>query len=163
MALSKEELLQFEEISKYIYENDRDQSELIEVLHKTQDMYGYIPKELIPVIAEQLRMPMAQIYGVITFYSRFSLVPKGKYSISVCMGTACYVKGAQDILDEFSKQLDIKAGETSEDLIFSIVDTRCIGECSLAPVVTVNEKVYAHFKVEDVETVLNEIRQQEGI
>ncbi|NLY20833.1 MAG: NADH-quinone oxidoreductase subunit NuoE [Tissierellia bacterium] len=161
MALSREEINKFDDISDYIYKNDRDPSELIEVLHKTQELYGYIPEEIVPIISQQLRIPVSQIYGVVTFYSRFSFIPKGKYAISVCMGTACYVKGAQDILEEFSKELEIKTGETTEDLLFSIIETRCIGDCALAPVVTVNDEVYAHFDKKDVKKLLDDIRERE--
>ena len=161
MALSREEINKFDDISDYIYKNDRDPSELIEVLHKTQELYGYIPEEIVPIISQQLRIPVSQIYGVVTFYSRFSFIPKGKYAISVCMGTACYVKGAQDILEEFSKELKIKTGETTEDLLFSIIETRCIGDCALAPVVTVNDEVYAHFDKKDVKKLLDDIRERE--
>ena len=161
MALSREEINKFDDISDYIYKNDRDPSELIEVLHKTQELYGYIPEEIVPIISQQLRIPVSQIYGVVTFYSRFSFIPKGKYAISVCMGTACYVKGAQDILEEFSKELKIKTGETTEDLLFSIIETRCIGDCALAPVVTVNDEVYAHFDKKDVKKLLDGIRESE--
>lgn len=133
-------------------------SDLIEVLHKTQDTFGYIPKRVITRIAKTLDIPVSTIYGVITFYSRFSLVPKGKYSISVCMGTACYVKGANDILDAFVRELGIGVGETTEDQLFSIIETRCVGQCAIAPVVNVNEDVYPYFKLEDVSTIINELR-----
>lgn len=133
-------------------------SDLIEVLHKTQDLFGYIPKRVVTRIAKTLDMPVSEIYGVITFYSRFSLIPKGKYSVSVCMGTACYVKGANDILEAFSKELGIGVGETTEDQLFSIIETRCVGDCALAPVVNINEDVHPYFKIDDVKTVINELR-----
>lgn len=132
--------------------------ELIEVLHKTQDLFGYIPKRVVTRIAKTLDIPVSAIFGVITFYSRFSLIPKGKYSVSVCMGTACYVKGANDILEAFSRELGIGVGETTDDQLFSIIETRCVGQCALAPVVNVNEDVYAFFKLEDVKTIINELR-----
>lgn len=135
----------------------KDESELIEVLHKTQDLYGYIPKDIATKIAVNLNIPLSKIYGVATFYSRFSLTPKGKYAISVCMGTACYVKGAESILDEFSKILKIGVGETTEDLNFSIVETRCVGNCAFAPVVTVNDKVYKNVEVSQVKGIIDEI------
>ncbi|MDU2132479.1 MAG: NAD(P)H-dependent oxidoreductase subunit E, partial [Finegoldia magna] len=101
----------------------------------------------------------ASIYGVITFYSRFTLKPKGKYAISVCMGTACYVKGAENLLDEFSKRLGIEVGDTTDDLIFSLVETRCVGDCASAPVVTVNDTVYKNVKLEDVAEILSNVKE----
>lgn len=153
-----DEIVKFEEIKKFL-ENAEDESDLIEVLHKTQDVYGYIPRKIVTLIAKKLDMPVSKIYGVITFYSRFSLVPKGKFSISVCMGTACYVKGAENILNEFSKLLNIGIGETTEDLIFSLIETRCVGECAEAPVVNVNDAVYRKVTLADVPKILSEINE----
>ena len=137
----------------------KDDSDLIEILHLVQNTYGYIPEEMITLISKTLDIPPSRIYGVITFYSRFSLVPTGKYSISVCMGTACYVKGAGDILDEVKKELGIDSGETTEDGLFSIVETRCIGACGLAPVVTVNEEVHGRLKKGDMTKIIDELRK----
>ena len=138
---------------------DKDDSDLIEILHLVQNTYGYIPKDMITLISKTLDIPPSRIYGVITFYSRFSLVPTGKYSISVCMGTACYVKGAGDILDEVKKELGINSGETTEDGLFSIVETRCIGACGLAPVVTVNGEVHGRLKKGDMTKIIDELRK----
>lgn len=137
----------------------KDDSDLIEILHLVQNTYGYIPENIITLISKTLDIPPSRIYGVITFYSRFSLVPTGKYSISVCMGTACYVKGAGDILDEVKKELGIDSGETTEDGLFSIVETRCIGACGLAPVVTVNEEVHGRLKKGDMTKIIDELRK----
>ena len=137
----------------------KDDSDLIEILHLVQNTYGYIPEDMIALISKTLDIPPSRIYGVITFYSRFSLVPTGKYSISVCMGTACYVKGAGDILDEVKKELGINSGETTEDGLFSIVETRCIGACGLAPVVTVNEEVHGRLKKGDMTKIIDELRK----
>lgn len=137
----------------------KDDSDLIEILHLVQNTYGYIPEDMITLISKTLDIPPSRIYGVITFYSRFSLVPTGKYSISVCMGTACYVKGAGDILDEVKKELGINSGETTEDGLFSIVETRCIGACGLAPVVTVNEEVHGRLKKGDMTKIIDELRK----
>lgn len=137
----------------------KDDSDLIEILHLVQNTYGYIPEEMITLISKTLDIPPSKIYGVITFYSRFSLVPTGKYSISVCMGTACYVKGAGDILEEVKKELGIDSGETTEDGLFSIVETRCIGACGLAPVVTVNEEVHGRLKKGDMTKIIDELRK----
>lgn len=133
-------------------------NDLIETLHKIQDLFGYIPKSQVTEIANTLDIPVATIYGVISFYSRFSIIPKGKYSVSVCMGTACYVKGASNILDVFSEELGIGVGETTDDQLFSIIETRCVGQCALAPVVNINEDIYPLFKVEDVKTLINQLR-----
>lgn len=133
-----------------------DPSSLIEVLHKVQDHYGYIPKEAINIIGDKLNIPYSKIYGVVTFYSRFSLVPKGKYAISVCNGTACYVKGAENIIHTLSDRLEIGLGETTDDLNFSINETRCLGACAQAPIVAVNDKIYENVKVEDVEKIISD-------
>lgn len=146
------------EIIKEFLKQVEGSTDLIEVLHKTQDLFGYIPKRVVTRIAKTLDMPVSAIYGVITFYSRFSLVPKGKYSVSVCMGTACYVKGANDILEAFSRELGIGVGETTDDQLFSIIETRCVGQCALAPVVNINEDVYPFFKLEDVKSLINDLR-----
>lgn len=137
----------------------KDKTDLIEVLHKVQDKYGYIPQEVVGKISEEFDITPASIYGVITFYSRFTLKPKGKYAISVCMGTACYVKGAENLLDEFSKRLGIEVGDTTDDLIFSLVETRCVGDCASAPVVTVNDTVYKNVKLEDVAEILSNVKE----
>lgn len=146
----------FEKVHDFL-ETASGASDLIEVLHKVQDYYGYIPKEAMQMISKELGVPVSKIYGVATFYSRFSLYPRGKYVISVCMGTACYVKGAEAVMKEFEEVLGIKKGETTEDLIFSIVETRCLGECAQAPVVMVNDKVYCRVTPQDVNKILSEI------
>lgn len=135
----------------------KHEDDLIEILHQVQAKWGYIPKEAASDIALALNIPLSTIYGVTTFYSAFSLVPKGGYAISVCMGTACYVKGAEALLKEVSDLLHIGVGETTEDLLFSLVETRCVGECADAPVVTINDKVYKNVTVGDIRTILSEI------
>ena len=128
--------------------------ELIEVLNEVQEKLGYVPYDAQKYIAETMNLPLAEIFGVVTFYSRFSLKPVGKYKISVCMGTACYVKDAQKILDRFVELTGVQSGETSEDGLYSIVATRCIGACGLAPVITINEDVHGKLVVEDVDRLL---------
>lgn len=155
--MKAEDKEKYESIVEFLNGVD-DKADLIEVLHKTQDLFGYIPKRVVTKISKEMGIPGAEIYGVITFYSRFSLIPKGKYSISVCMGTACYVKGANDILEAFSTELGIGVGETTDDQLFSIIETRCVGQCALAPVVNVNEDVYPFFKLEDVKNIINELK-----
>lgn len=130
------------------------------VLQEAQQIYGYLPIEVQQRIAEGLDIPLERVYGVATFYSQFSLTPKGKYNISICMGTACYVKGAGDILDALTQKLGIAAEETTDDGIFSLTACRCIGACGLAPVLTVNEEVYGRLTVDDVDGILAEYLQK---
>ena len=127
---------------------------LIPVLHEAQEIYGYLPIEVQTMIAEGLDVPLSKVYGVVTFYAQFSLYPKGKYNIAVCLGTACYVKGSGDIIDKFKQILNIDVGECTPDGKFSLEATRCIGACGLAPVLTVNEEVYGRLTVDDVEDIL---------
>lgn len=127
---------------------------LMPVLQKAQEIYGYLPIEIQALIAEKLGMSMEKVYEVVTFYSQFSLSPKGQYNISVCLGTACYVKGAGDVFSKFEERLGIKGGECTADGKFSLEACRCIGACGLAPVLTVNEEVYGKLTVEDVDKIL---------
>ncbi len=134
---------------------------LMPVLQEAQSLFGYIPEEIVHLIALHLKVHSAEIYSVATFYSQFTFVPKGKLRVSICLGTACYVKGANDLVEEFSKQLKIKPGETTENLEFSLEVTRCIGACNLAPVLTVNEDVYANVKKSEVSEILAKYRVEE--
>lgn len=127
---------------------------LMPILQQAQEIYGYLPEEVQKTIADELGMSLSEVYGVVTFYSQFSLNPKGKYKISVCLGTACYVKGAGDIFDKLQEKLEIKGGECTADGKFSLEACRCIGACGLAPVLTVNEEVYGRLSVEDIDTIL---------
>ncbi len=142
------------------YPAERDR--LIAILNDVQEKYGYIPKPAQMEIAEYLHMPMAEIYGVITFYSRFTLEPKGKYSISVCLGTACFVKGSKSLLDRLEERLQIKPGEVTEDGKFSIDEVRCVGACGLAPVFMINDEVYGNATVKMVDEVLDRYMKEEG-
>ncbi len=128
---------------------------LIPVLHEAQDVYGYLPLEVQRTIAEKLDIPLAEVYGVVSFYTQFSINPKGKYQINVCMGTACYVKGANEILDKFKTRLSIDVGECTEDGMFSLEACRCIGSCGLAPVVTINDDVYGKLVADDVDGIID--------
>ena len=130
---------------------------LIQMLNEIQDHYGYVPMDVQKELSEFLKVPMAEVYGVVTFYSRFTLKPKGKYSISVCLGTACYVKGAQKIMDRLQERLKIGEGKTTEDGKYSIEAQRCVGACGLAPVFTVNGKVYGKATVKLLDSVLDEL------
>ena len=140
----------------------KDKSNLIKILKDIQEKAGYIPMKAQKEISEYLSMPMAEIYGVITFYSRFTLKPKGKYHIAVCLGTACYVKGSQKILDRLKDRLKIEEGETTPDGRFSIEATRCVGACGLAPVFTINNEVHGKATVKMLDEVLDNIEAEEA-
>ena len=130
---------------------------LIQMLNEIQEHFGYVPEEAQKALSEFLGLPMAEIYGVVTFYSRFSLKPKGKYAIYVCMGTACFVKGSQKIMDRLLERLKIEVGETTPDGKFTIEETRCVGACGLAPVFTVNGEVYGKATVQMLDQVLDKL------
>jgi NADH-quinone oxidoreductase subunit E/NADP-reducing hydrogenase subunit HndA len=135
---------------------NNDPQELINVLHKCQEHFGYLPAEVQEVVSHELDIPVAKIYGVITFYSFFTMTPKGKYPISICMGTACYVRGAEKVLDEFKKELGLQVGQTTQDGKFSLSSLRCVGACGLAPVVMVGDKTYGRVAPDDVRNIIKE-------
>ena len=149
-----------EELEKMLWVYKQDKDNLIQILNDVQEHYGYIPVHAQKAISEYLSVPMAEIYGVITFYSRFTLKPKGKYHIAVCLVTACYVKGSQKIMDRLEERLGIKTGETSKDGKFSIEATRCVGACGLAPVFTVNGEVYGKATVQKLDQILDELQEK---
>lgn len=153
----------FEQLDNFINSLENKEGSLIEVLHYAQGIFGYLPKEVQLYISQKLNIAPAKVYGVVSFYSYFTTEPKGKYKISVCLGTVCFVKGSDKILAEFEKQLGIKAGQTSKDLLFSLDGLRCVGACGLAPVVVVNEKVYGKFKIEQVSEVLDYYKSLESL
>lgn len=142
-------------LSDVIHEHLNDKGALMPVLQKAQDIYGYLPIEVQKMIAVGLNVPLEEVYGVATFYSQFSLYPKGQYKISVCLGTACYVKGAGDVFEALCKKLGIKSGECTPDGRFSLDACRCVGACGLAPVLTVNDEVYGKVTVDDIDTILS--------
>ena len=127
---------------------------LMPVMQKAQDIYGYLPIEVQTMISDEMGIPLEKVYGVATFYAQFALQPKGKYKISVCLGTACYVKGSGDIYNKLMEKLGIVGGECTPDGRFSLDACRCIGACGLAPVMTINEEVYGRLKVEDIDDIL---------
>ena len=149
------------EMKELLKNYSQDKSNLIQILNEVQEKYGYIPKQSQIEISNYLSIPMAEIYGVITFYSRFTLEPKGKYNISVCLGTACFVKGSQAILDRLKERLKIDEGVTTPDGKFSIDATRCVGACGLAPVFTINNEVYGKATVKKLDEVLDEYMKKE--
>ncbi|MBM7561944.1 NADH-quinone oxidoreductase subunit NuoE family protein [Fusibacter tunisiensis] len=144
----------FEKLDQVIESHKDMQGPLMPILHEAQHIFGAIPIEVQKVISEKLNVPMAEIYGVVTFYSQFTLEPKGEYLISVCLGTACYVRGAQQIVDKIADITGVAVGKTSADGKFSLEATRCIGACGLAPVLTVNEDVYGRLTLDDVPGII---------
>ena len=147
-----------ERLKKFMEENKKKKGVLMMVLHEAQEMFGYIPMEIQELISETIKVPLSEIYGVITFYSQFSLIPKGENIINVCLGTACYVKGAQDILDKIEELLGISVGQTTPDRKFSIDGTRCLGACGLAPVIMINGDTYGRLRSDDIEEIINNYR-----
>jgi len=133
-----------------------EKGELINVLHKAQGIFGYLPAEVQELIAKELNVSVAHVYGVVTFYSFFTMVPKGEHPISICLGTACYVRGAEKVLDEFKRILKVQVGEVSADGKFSLSCLRCVGACGLAPVVMVGDKVYGRVSPEGVRDIIAE-------
>ena len=140
------------------YKDER--TPLMMILSDIQNEYGYIPLEVQELVSQETNISVAEIYGVVTFYSFFSLTPKGKYIIGCCLGTACYVKGAQNVIDKFSEILKIQPGETSEDGLFTLDALRCIGACGIAPAVSINGKVYPKMSVDQVPVVINELKKE---
>ncbi|HQB22797.1 MAG TPA: NADH-quinone oxidoreductase subunit NuoE [Bacteroidales bacterium] len=135
---------------------NNDPEELINVLHKAQGHFGYLPAEVQEAVAQELNIPVAKVYGVVTFYSFFTMSPKGQFPISICMGTACYVRGAENVLAEMKKELNINVGETTPDGKFSLSCLRCVGACGLAPVVMIGDKTFGRVAPEDVKKILAE-------
>ena len=156
MFLRKEAIDLIKSICKR-YKNEP--SPLMLVLSDVQKEYGYIPLEVQEIISEELNIPVSDIYGVVTFYSFFSLKPKGRFVIGVCLGTACYVKGGQNIIDKFGDILKIKPGQTTEDGMFTLDALRCIGACGIAPAISINGKVYPKVKLSDIPNIINEYRE----
>lgn len=141
-------------LKEAIEKNRTKKGALMPILHEAQKIFGAIPFEVQKFISKELSISMAEIYGVTTFYSQFTLVPNGENLISVCMGTACYVRGAQDIINSFSEKLGVKLGETTSDGRYTLQATRCVGACALAPVVNANEEIFSKMKSADVDKVL---------
>ena len=145
---------QEEQLLAIIEKHKGDKGAVMPILQEAQGIYGYLPIEVQQIVADKLGISLEEVFGVATFYSQFSLTPKGKYNISVCLGTACYVKGSGKILEELSKELGIEAEECTEDGKFSLTACRCIGACGLAPVITINDDVYGRLVPEDVKGIL---------
>lgn len=157
MFLRKEAIDLIKEICSR-YKNEP--SPLMLILADVQKEYGYIPLEVQEIISNETNIPVSDIYGVVTFYSFFSLKPKGKYVIGVCIGTACYVKGGQNVLDKFSELLKIKPGQTTEDGLFTLDGLRCIGACGIAPAISINGRVYPKVKLSDISNIIEDYRKR---
>ena len=147
---------QEEALKKIIAENKDQKGALMPVMQQAQDIYGYLPIEVQTMIADGMNIPLEKVYGVSTFYSQFALNPKGKYQISVCLGTACYVKGSGDVYAKIEEILGIKGGECTPDGKFSLDACRCVGACGLAPVMMVNDEVFGRLKPDDVKGILEQ-------
>ena len=155
--MQKERL--FDELDTFIDNLEDKSSSLIAVLHKAQEIFGYLPEEVQKHVAVRLQQPLSEVNGVVTFYSYFTEKPTGRTVINVCMGTACFVRGSGEILEEFERKLHIKVGETTEDERFTLQMLRCVGACGLAPVVTVNDRVYGHFEKHMVSKIIDEYNE----
>lgn len=151
------------QILNIIKEFKDESSPLMMVLEAIQKKFGYIPLDVQELVAQELGVPFSEVYGVVTFYNFFSLTPKGKYVIGICLGTACYVKNAQNVLDKVESILGIKPGETTADGLFTIEALRCIGACALAPAMSINGKVYGQVKPDQVQGILDSYRNSEGV
>jgi len=138
----------------YIRSVKDEKGAMMPILQKAQEIYGYLPEEVQVIIAEETGVPLSEIYGIASFYAQFTLNPKGKYQISVCLGTACYVKGSGDIIEKVCEKVGCEAGSITDDGLFSVDATRCIGACGLAPVMTINEEVYGRLEVGQVDSIL---------
>lgn len=148
----------FKALDEFIDSMPTTKGELIRVLHKAQGIFGYLPAEVQKFVGKKLGIPVAKVYGVVSFYSYFTMTPKGDHNIAICLGTACYVRGAEKIVDAIKKDLNISIGETTPDGKFSIEVLRCVGACGLAPVVMVGEKVYGRVTEDMVTTILAEYK-----
>ena len=156
IKLNEQKLTKLKDICKSF---NNEKGELINILHKVQSVFGYLPAEVQEVVAKELNTSVAQVYGVVSFYSFFTMLPRGEHPISICLGTACYVRGAEKVLDEFRRSLKIQVGETTADGKFSLSCLRCVGACGLAPVVLVGDKVYGRVAPDGVKTILAEFKQ----
>lgn len=150
-----------DQLREFIDKNKTRKGPLMPVLQEAQNIFGYLPDEIMELISNKLNIPLSEVYGVATFYSQFTFIPKGETDIHICLGTACYVKGANDILNEFEDKLGIKKGETTPDGKFSISETRCLGNCGAAPVVEINGEQVERFSKDDVMKILEDYNKVE--
>ena len=150
---------QFMLLKEYIDSISENQGNLMQSLHKAQEIFGYLPIEVQKFISYELDVPLAEVYGVATFYTQFSIEPKGKHKIGVCLGTACYVKGSQQVLDKLSKELKVKVGQTTADNMFTLEATRCLGCCGLAPVMMIDGDVYGKLEPKKIPDILSKYKE----
>ncbi len=148
----------YEIIDRVVDKYQGQEGSMIPVLHEVQQAVGYLPEDVQAYVAEKMGVPLSEVYGVVSFYALFTTEPIGKYKISICLGTACYVKGSGRILEEFEKKLGIKVGETTKDGLFTLEACRCLGACGLAPVLVVNENVHGRLKITDVPDIIEKYR-----
>lgn len=148
--------MQYEELDSFIGSLPEEKGALIAVLHKAQSIFGYLPKQVQEFVAERLKIPLSKVYGVVEFYAFFTMTPKGEHPISICLGTACYIMGADAVLEELKQVLSIDVGEITMDGKFSINTLRCVGTCALAPVIMIGEKVYGNIAPDDVKKIISE-------
>lgn len=149
----------FEELKAFIEGLGTTKGALIEILHKAQSLFGYLPRDVQLFVARKLGIPGAEVFGVVSFYSYFTTKPRGKHTISVCMGTACFVKGADKIMERLKEKLKIESNEITEDGLFTLKDIRCVGACGLAPVMMIDDKVYGRVKEEELDSILENYRK----
>jgi len=154
---------QYRDLDNVIEQYSKKPGQLIGILHKAQNIFGYLPEEVQTYIANKTGTPVSEVNGVVTFYSLFSTEPKGKYKLKLCLGTACYVKGAQEIMDALKEHLKIDEGGTTRDKLFTLESTRCIGSCGLAPVLLANDDVYGEITVKDVRKIIQDYQKGEKI
>ena len=150
---------QLKECMEQCKNKEHPESHLIAILHKAQELYGYLDKEVMDEISQEMNIPTAHIWGVATFYHYFNLTPRGAHTISVCLGTACYVKGAAQVLETIRNELKIDFGETSEDKLFTLLEARCLGACGLAPVIMIDEKIYGALTPKKVVDIVQNYRK----
>jgi NADH-quinone oxidoreductase E subunit len=155
----QDKMTQLDAFIDEVSQKEYAESYLIAVLHKVQSLYGYLPQEAMDRVAEKMQIPTAHIWGVATFYHYFNLKPIGKHIISVCMGTACYVKGADKVADAIKKHLDIEVGETTDDKLFTLHEARCLGACGIAPVIMIDDKIYGELDAKKTIDLLNQYRK----
>lgn len=146
-------------MEKHMDESEKDQRELIHILHEVQKEFGYVSAQAISQISKQLKISESEIFGVLTFYKAFTLEPRGKHSVTVCMGTACHVRGGVQIVDELERKLNIKVSQTTPDGRFSLETVNCLGCCAIGPVVVIDEKYYSHVTVKKVDDILKEYKE----
>lgn len=147
------------ELGNYVDQIEEKKGSLINVLYKAQELFGFLPREVQLFVARKMGIPGSEVFGVVSFYSNFTTMPKGKFTISVCMGTACFVRGAGKVLDKIKKHLKIEDGETSKDGLFTLEDIRCVGACGLAPVVMVNDKIYGRVDEDEVIEIIESYKK----